>query len=181
MTIAPRVIDYSKYLKNIEDEQVITTIEAKHDIELCKVCKLGPKHGGLIREYENDRKSSNYLIIADLVGIFTVGMCPSIPWVLAQTGWLGILLILWVGWLTWLGAKYLIDTLYCVPDHRFYDYTSLAAHFFGNISGKLMRFLTHFIQICSVGVLVISILDNIRLLLINTNNHDFISENFKLR
>jgi hypothetical protein len=177
------IIDLNEFDASLKDnDKDITVIyDDTHSLKECNVCKYGYGHGGLTQNYDNDRKAGSFSIIINLVGIFTVGVCPSMPWVFAQAGWFGIFVVIWTSWLTWLGSKYLVKALYCVPGHRLYDFTALATHFFGYWIGKLVRVLAHFIQICTVGVLVVSILDNVRLFLKYFQLNDVITEYFKLR
>jgi amino acid permease len=156
-------------------------IQGDHTIDECEICKFGLKHGGLVKDYEGDRRSSKYVIIANLIGIYTVGVCPSIPYVLAQCGWFGIFVIIFSGWVTWYSSYFLVKSLYSVEGHRLYDFTALGTHFFGYWTGKLIRVFTHIIQILSVGALVISILDNLKILFSNTNLPALIDNNFAVR
>jgi hypothetical protein len=164
----------------ISKEINISVEELNHNITECKVCKYGRKHGALIEEYSQDRTASSFSIIVNTLSIFTVAVCPSMPWVFSQAGWFAIFVIIWLGLLTWFGCKYLIKALYSVKGHRFYDYTSLATHYFGYWTGFVARIISHFIQVCTTGVLVVSILDNIKLLLNYLGYNDIISNNFNL-
>jgi hypothetical protein len=164
----------------ISKDYIVNFEQLRHNLKECPVCKYGRGHGGIVEEYSRDRVASSFSIIINTVSIFTVAVCPSMPWIFSQAGWFAIFVILWIGLLTWLGCRYLIKALYSVEGHRLYDYTSLATHHFGYWAGVFARLVSHFIQICTVGVLVVSILDNFKLLINYLGYADIIEDNFNL-